>query len=325
MTTMIKRALALLPLWACVGCVTAEPHVAANLDTLALSAPAPAPSPAPAHAKASGASVQLPPEAARVGEIDRRWRSNGYSERVRLKTDAPTPESRIDLAIGSADRRASSSPDEAQIRAELEREFPDVPMKIAPPAKYRNAYGEFGLAIGRSGDSLRCIYVWQSIDDARPSLADGDRSGDPAPASLRLKLCRSDMTVDQLAEAASRIEIALPERAGAGERTARSVDAPESRRQAAPAPTSSSKRHSPGPRSELAAGTPSLPAEVPIAGPAPEAQRFGAPPSGSSSTYASVATSYSAAPAAPATAPRVGAAYDLPPQAFAGPSDAPRP
>ena len=323
MTTMIKRALALLPLWACVGCVTAEPHVAANLDTLALSAPAP--SPASAHAKASGASVQLPQEAARVGEIDRRWRSDGYFERVRLKTDAATPESRIDLAIGSADGRASSPPDEAEIRAELEREFPDVPMKIAPPAKYRNAYGEFGLAIGRSGDSLRCIYVWQSIDDARPSLADGDRPGDPAPASLRMKLCRSDMTVDQLADAASRVEIALPDRAAAAERTARSVDAPESRRQAAPTPTSPHKLRSPGPRSELAAGVWTAPAYLPPDGSAPEGQRFAAPPSGSSTTYASVATSYSAPPAAPATAPRVGAAYDLPPQAFAGPSDAPRP
>ncbi len=294
-TPAMARAFALLPILACAGCFAAAPHGGSDLDMLALSGPTTQESaPAPSKHGAEQATAILPPEAATVAGVSRRSSDGGFSERIRLTTDTRKPESHIDLAVRPADR----TPSDAAIRAELTREFPDVPMQIAPTGAYQNAYGEFGLAIGRSGDALRCIYVWQYIDDVRQ----GGQSGRAAtPASMRMKLCRTDMTVDQLADAASRIEITLPANVETHKRSVAAV--PSATVDPRPA-----ERIVEAPARRVAA----QPSEPIVKASAPEGQRF---------LSASVAPTYAAASAvAPQTAKAtVAGGSDLPPQAFAGP------
>jgi Cellulose biosynthesis protein BcsN len=314
----MKRVLALLPLLMCAGCLGSNPPMAANLDALALAKPAP--QEAPAARKDSGPSVRLPPEAAEVAGVSVSRHANGFSERVRLATDARKPDSRIDLAVGAGADATAASDDE--IRAELVREFPGVPMQIAPAGAYQNAYGEYGLAIGRSGDALRCIYVWQYIEDARVSFANGDRiapwKGGAAPASLRVKLCRADMTIDELASDASRLEIALRDDPGPGApvhaaKSERPHVASRRARRREPRPVYASGPVAPAeePRYPTTINTPG--ATLPVTAAAPEGQRFLASPASAPQT--------AGGPILGAVQTQGFAASNLPPQAFAGPTN----
>jgi hypothetical protein len=75
-------------------------------------------------------------------------------------------------------------------------------MKIVLQPK-QNGLGTFGLAVGVRGDGARCIFAWQWVDDLRD--ASGSRSGfskmmaKSAPASVRVAMCRRDVTLDALA------------------------------------------------------------------------------------------------------------------------------
>jgi hypothetical protein len=300
----MKRALAMLPVLACAGCLGADQPMTANLDALALAPPASHSAPSGGKRSVAGPIVELPPEAASVAGVSRSWQASGFSQRIRLSTDARKPESRIDVAIQTRNTPESlnpaANPSDTAIRAELLREFPGVPMQIAPPGDYRNAYGDFGLAIGRSGDALRCIYVWQYVEDARSSFTGGEpiaaKGAEPAPASLRMKLCRTDMTVDELASAASRIEIEVPDNLNARPRDIKRAGEPMLRT-AESAPV----------RQNHASGY-----MMPVRSAAREGQRFLASPSGA--PYATSSGAFGAS--------TVGAA-NLPPQAFTGPAGAP--
>ncbi len=321
----MKRALALLPVLISVGCTGSAPPAGIDLDTLALSDAAP--QDAPRHGESSPPSVQLPPGKATVAGVSSGWRANGFSERIRLATDTPRPESHIDLAIrtGGADGKgvAPAPASDAAIGAELTHEFPGLLMQTAPPGAYRNAYGEYGLAIGRRGPALRCIYVWQYIEDARVSFASGGRVAsqnlEPAPASLRMKLCRSDMTVDDLASAASSLEITLPDDFGSGPRPGVAACAPA--RVARGDAAASEPRRVYAPSYAAPVEPQSYPAPAyssgymaPVTAAAPEGQRFLAPPAGAPPVVG-------VAPSRGAAQPVGVAATDLPPQAFAGPTD----
>ncbi len=108
---------------------------------------------------------------------------------------------------GALDAVLGGKPTEAGIRAELAGAFPGVAMQVVtrPSA---NAYGPYGLAIGRNG-ATRCLYAWQWIAEA-PVLA----GGAPAPLSLRLRLCREDMTFEAMAAAVTQLRL-VPRFAGA--------------------------------------------------------------------------------------------------------------
>ncbi len=95
-----------------------------------------------------------------------------------------------------------SRPTEGGVRREILTRFPGVEMRILTQPR-SNGLGVFGLAIGRTRHGARCAFAWQWVDDIRKS---GDRSvfarfgGEaPAPASIRVHMCRTDATVDDLA------------------------------------------------------------------------------------------------------------------------------
>ena len=103
---------------------------------------------------------------------------------------------------GEADGATPSGrPSEAGIRAELDATFPGMPMRVVTrPAS--NAYGPYGLAVGRSPRGSRCLYAWQWIEEAPALDATASR-----PVSLRVRLCRGDLTLEAMAAAMNQIKL----------------------------------------------------------------------------------------------------------------------
>ncbi|TGD95931.1 cellulose biosynthesis protein BcsN [Methylobacterium nonmethylotrophicum] len=101
---------------------------------------------------------------------------------------------------GALDAVLGGKPTEAGIRAELAGAFPGVAMQVVTRSS-ANAYGPYGLAIGRAG-AMRCLYAWQWIP-AAPVL----EGGGSTPLSLRLRLCRNDVTFEAMAAAVTQLRL----------------------------------------------------------------------------------------------------------------------
>lgn len=100
---------------------------------------------------------------------------------------------------------ALERPTEAGIRAELAAAFPETAMQVVSrPAA--NAYGPYGFAIGRMAGGARCLYAWQWIE-AAPDLDPASRR--PGQLSLRIRLCRDDITLDAMAAAVDQIKLVV--------------------------------------------------------------------------------------------------------------------
>ncbi len=119
----------------------------------------------------------------------------------------------IDVSVRTSGAKTTNSqvleigpPTESSIRNEILGRFPDVRMNIVM-RPMRNRFGSFGLAIGRHANGARCIFAWQWVEDLRehtPGVSNftkfGALMGNRALAtSVRMRLCRTGMTVDQLA------------------------------------------------------------------------------------------------------------------------------
>lgn len=251
---MKKIILALPLLLAIGGCNGRGGSASPDLDMMA-EANASAPlTKVDAHPRAisiDSALAHLPegaglPKAAR----DRHYR-NGYAQEIILASDAPSAESRIEITIqngkplASPDKAPVWKPGESGIRQELARYFPHMRMQVVANGGYENQYGRFGVAIGRRGESLRCVYAWQYIDDARRSFAEGHRikldEASAAPAALRVQLCRADVTVDELVGFVSKLSVVIPDDFGA----AAAVGAQSGLRQLAAAPPRTQKKARP--------------------------------------------------------------------------------
>ena len=85
-------------------------------------------------------------------------------------------------------------PSEQQIRSEIGGAFPHLDMQIAE-RESSNAYGPYGLALGRAAGDLRCAYMWQWIDENRLP-AEAALAG---PMSIRARLCQAGVTFDAMA------------------------------------------------------------------------------------------------------------------------------
>ena len=156
--------------------------------------------------------------------FERRY-ANGYSQEITLASDVASADSHIEIAIQNGRPLAFPGkapvwkPGEAGIRDELTRQFPNMRMQVVTNGGYENQYGRFGVAVGRLGENLRCVYAWQYVDDARKTFFEGRRipldGATVAPASMRIKLCRTDTTVDDLVDFVRHFTVAIPENFGA--------------------------------------------------------------------------------------------------------------
>ncbi|MFC5555376.1 cellulose biosynthesis protein BcsN [Methylobacterium iners] len=112
----------------------------------------------------------------------------------------------VSLNTRAVDPQQIAKPTEAGIRSEIVEHFPDTDMQVVTrPAA--NAYGPYGLAIGRTRGGTRCLYAWQWIDHLGQSKESADREGAPSSVSLRVRLCRSDITFEAMAAAIDRIRL----------------------------------------------------------------------------------------------------------------------
>lgn len=227
----MKAKIALVPplLVALAGCNTGASS-SPSLDMMAQSAAPSAITHAapPRVAPVDSALARLPEGAGAIRVVRERYYPNGYGQDIVLDGDAPLAAanpsngaSRIAVSIQSGPALASSEkapvwkPGEAGIKNELSREFPGLSMRVVVNAGYENRYGRFGVAVGRDGDLLRCVYAWQYVDDARRSFGHGARipttGAEAAPAAVRIKLCRADATVDELVAYVKGLTIDIPE------------------------------------------------------------------------------------------------------------------
>lgn len=228
----MKMAFVLLPLaMALAACQGREQGGVSNLDMMALAAAAPPEQKFDAKPRAialESALVRMPQSAGQPTSALERHYPNGYSQIVRLASDAGRGESQVEIGIQNGKTLYSSKkapvwkPGEAGIRDELSRQFPDMRMQVVANGGFSNSYGRIGVAVGRRGENLRCIYAWQYIDDARRSFENGRRirledGAETAPASLRIKLCRGDATIDDLVNDARQVVIDIPADYGATE------------------------------------------------------------------------------------------------------------
>ena len=115
------------------------------------------------------------------------------------------------LATSGPGGVAVRPPSEAAIRREITQRYPGLDMRILTQPR-RNALGVFGLAVGKAKSGARCAFAWQWVEDFGQT---DDRSffargGAPTPASIRIHLCRSDATVDDLAAAIEGLTRAAP-------------------------------------------------------------------------------------------------------------------
>jgi hypothetical protein len=189
----------------------------------------------PHQVATDAAFVRLPPGAGAVMQVRERPYADGITQEIVLGS-GEGGENRMDISIRVENARnivgaevPMAKPTHEGIRLELSERFPNVPMQVVS-RPMRNVYGPFGLAIGRAPNESRCIYAWQWIDDAgdiRSSRISVFKKlgvvtgGNGAPASLRLRVCRQGVTVDQLATVMSQIVISRTAKAIANEPLAR--------------------------------------------------------------------------------------------------------
>ncbi|MCI4678435.1 cellulose biosynthesis protein BcsN [Rhodoblastus acidophilus] len=236
----MKKTLFLLPLVLSVAaCGGRQQSGANNLDMVALATESPAQGrfdPHPRRIAADFALAHLPDSAGQPRAVSDRRHPNGYWQRIELASDVPSADNHVEIAIQSGKTLYSSNkvpvwkPGEAGIREELTRQFPGMRMEVVANGDYSNRYGRIGVAIGRKGKDLRCIYVWQYIDDARRSFENGRRipleGVEAAPATLRIKLCRADATIDDLVHDAREIVVDIPENYGSAQAIAEAPPRP---------------------------------------------------------------------------------------------------
>jgi hypothetical protein len=200
----MKRLLSLLalPLAACSSS-SSEPTRYSAVDTTPVSTiAAVAPVPTATQGLSQGL-LQISPEAGPILQVRERDTGNGFHQDLILAwAKEGHPENRIEIDVITKPSQKAGKPTEAGIRSEILSRYPGVPMKIVLKPK-ENGLGTFGLAIGVRGDGARCMFAWQWVDDIRD--ARGSRSGfakmmgRSTPASIRVAMCRRDVTLDALA------------------------------------------------------------------------------------------------------------------------------
>ncbi|MEA2759979.1 MAG: hypothetical protein QOH65_2592 [Methylobacteriaceae bacterium] len=210
----MKRLLPLLalPLAACSSS-SSEPTRYSAVDTTPVSTIAAV---APVSTGAQGPSqglLQISPEAGPILQVRERDTGNGFHQDLILAwAKEGHPENRIEIdVITKPNQKGAGKPTEAGIRGEILSRYPSVPMKIVLKPK-ENGLGTFGLAIGVRGDGARCMFAWQWVEDIRD--ARGSRSGfakmmgRSTPASIRVAMCRRDVTLDALATLVESLSVA---------------------------------------------------------------------------------------------------------------------
>lgn len=157
----------------------------------------------------SEAMLLLPAEAGSVLRVRERHFRNGTRQEIIL-SGGGSGENVLDVSLRTAGGDIAArgdlqigKPSQRGIATEAQGRLPGVSMHVVT-RPMSNMFGPFGLAIGRRGNE-RCVLAWQWIDDLRAN-ASGSRSpfasalsGGAMPASVRVRMCRTNATLDEMA------------------------------------------------------------------------------------------------------------------------------
>jgi len=162
-------------------------------------------------ASAKAAPVLVTP--APAGALTEKPYANGWRQSMSLdgrKIAGDWNDLTIDIKFESASLRAGAKipiapPTQDGIHKEILARFPGTPMHVVG-RPMSNSLGPFGLAVGAEAD-VRCAFAWQWVDDIRARPGEF-RSWfqEKTPASIRLRLCRSGVTADELASLFEQLE-----------------------------------------------------------------------------------------------------------------------
>lgn len=153
------------------------------------------------------ALASLPDKAGTVVGISEKHYENGIEQTLVLAGDAATPGENT-LLVGVRKRRPENygadrmlelkKPEQRDIAQELRQRFPGIAMRISGRIG-RNPYGHFGYASGTGKTGAQCFYAWQWIDGrtGQGSLFGLDRLRQSQDLSLRVRLCRKDLSEDR--------------------------------------------------------------------------------------------------------------------------------
>lgn len=162
----------------------------------------------PDAAGPAGAILMLAPEAGGVLRMRERHFRNGTRQEV-VMAGGTSGENVLDVSVRTSGGENAprgelqiGRPSQRGIAIETAARFPGMRLHVVT-RPMSNAYGPFGLAVGRRADGERCIFAWQWIDDINSangrSAGFATLLGGGAPASVRLRMCRSNMTLDEMA------------------------------------------------------------------------------------------------------------------------------
>lgn len=151
-------------------------------------------------------ALALPVEAGGVVRVRERHYPNGTRQEIVL-AGASSGENVLEVSIRTSGGDEAGpgflqigKPSQRGVAIETAARFPGLKMLVVT-RPMSNAFGPFGLAVGRRETGERCVFAWQWIDDLRGETGafGGLLSSGTAAASVRLRICRNNMTLDEIA------------------------------------------------------------------------------------------------------------------------------
>jgi hypothetical protein len=156
----------------------------------------------------SRAFVELPMMTGPIIAVREKRYANGVEQIVVLESEAAADgENRVEIRVVQDSRADSRIKNEylqvrttrqEQIRSDFREFVWGVPMQIVSAVE-ANAYGTYGYALGRSKQGYNCLLGWQNVKGVmRQKRLLGFISTATTQMSVRLRICRTDLTEDQL-------------------------------------------------------------------------------------------------------------------------------
>ena len=216
----MSRRLLVLPLIAALGaCARSSNETTSSLPVQ----PTSAVTAVGAGEGGTPAVVLLPEGAGGVSAVREQNYTNGVVQQISLSSESKgLGENRIDISVQTTagEQRVVNGvpiwkPSESGVKSEIINRMRGVQMSIVN-REFQNAYGPFGLAIGKMSETARCIFAWQYISDVRLKASRSSTS----PALIRIRLCQNNTTVDEMASYVQNMRIVPYDSFGSGRATA---------------------------------------------------------------------------------------------------------
>lgn len=156
----------------------------------------------------SRAFMELPTMAGPMIAVREKRYANGIEQIMVLESEAAADgENRIEVRVtqpGKSDDRIKNeylqvrTTRQEQIRSDMKEFVWGIPMQIVSSVE-ANAYGTYGYALGRSKLGYNCLLGWQNVKGVmKERRLLGFTTTSHTDMSVRLRICRTDLSADQL-------------------------------------------------------------------------------------------------------------------------------